>query len=161
MPHKEPAATVEGEISDVFAHRFVVRTAEGSVMADLGPKGAKKADVKVGDKVKLTGRQTPSELKVATFERGGETIAVEGPDGHEDEHEEADPAAALKAVKDLGHEVVGEPRRKPKHFEVLAKDGKGAHHEHHVAHDGEIKKTKAGDPADDKWKKSKNKAKAA
>lgn len=157
MPHKEPAATVEGEISEVFAHRFVVRTAEGAVLADLGPKGAKKADVKIGDKVKLTGKQSPSELKVATFERGGETIEIQEPEEHED-HEPADPAAALKAVKDLGHEVVGEPRRKPRHFEVLAKDGKGAHHEHHVTLEGEVRKTKAGDPADDKWAKAKAKA---
>lgn len=157
MPHKEPTATVEGEVSDIFAHRFVVRTADGPILADLGPKGAKKAAVKPGDTVKLTGTQTPSELKVASFERGGETIEIEGPD--EDEH--ADPAPALAAVKALGHEVVGEPRRKPKHFEVLAKDGEGVHHEHHVALDGEIRKTKAGDPADDKWRKSKAKLKVA
>lgn len=43
------------------------------------------------------------------------------------------------------------PHRKPKHFEVLAKDAKGDHHEHHVELDGKNKTSKEGDPKHEKW----------
>ena len=36
MPHDKPDVTVKGIILDVFAHRFVVETAEGKILADLG-----------------------------------------------------------------------------------------------------------------------------
>lgn len=40
MPHEENITAVEGEISDAFAHRSVVRTADGALLADLGPEAA-------------------------------------------------------------------------------------------------------------------------
>ncbi len=52
---------------------------------------------------------------------------------------EADPSAAIAAAEDEGYALVGEPKRKPKHFEIVgAKDG--ARHELHVAFDGTIRK---------------------
>ena len=36
MSHGEQT-TLSGDVTDVFAHRFVVKTAKGPVLADLGP----------------------------------------------------------------------------------------------------------------------------
>lgn len=152
MSHDDKTVTVAGEVTDVFAHRFVLRTADGKLLADLGPEGAAAISIAVGDTVTLTGRRKPSELKVETVERGGETVAIGGADKHEDPREPADPAAARAAVEKLGHTVVAEPHRKPKHFDVLAQDRQGRHHEHHVTLDGKVKKTKDGDPDHAKWR---------
>lgn len=153
MPNHEKK-TVEGEITAVFAHRFVVQTGSNSVLADLGPKLASKANPKIGDKVKVTGEQTPSELKVATFERGDQTFKADEHEGGQKDDNQApvNPKAALDAVAAKGHKVVAEPHRKPKHFEILGKADDGSHHEHHVGFDGDIRKSKDGDPADKKWK---------
>jgi hypothetical protein len=35
--------TIFGEVTDIFAHRFVVKTTTGKILADLGPKGAEHA----------------------------------------------------------------------------------------------------------------------
>lgn len=40
--------TITGEVTDVFAHRFVVQTASGPVLADVGPKGAERLRLERG-----------------------------------------------------------------------------------------------------------------
>jgi hypothetical protein len=154
--HDTQASTISGEITEVFAHRFVVRTPAGSVLADLGPKGAELVVLKRGDRVELTGEQKPSELKVRRITSGDRTIEVEHK--KKDEHKThdaepgpADPQIAIGAVTAKGFEVVGQPRRKPKHFEILGKDHAGVHVEHHVDLNGMIGKTRPVDAADQKW----------
>ena len=45
--------TVTGEVTDIFAHRFVVKTDAGKLLADLGPKGAEQVALRDGDEVTL------------------------------------------------------------------------------------------------------------
>jgi hypothetical protein len=69
MSHEEPAKALSGEVTEIFAHRFVVKTAaDGKVLADLGPKGAEQVLLKEGDRVELVGELKPSEIKVHSIE---------------------------------------------------------------------------------------------
>ena len=148
MPHHE-TATVAGKITHVFGHRFVVQTDRGSVLADITPKGLEQIVLKIGDHVELTGEQKPSELKVTRFTRGSRTVTIAHKDKHHD-HGDADPRVALKAARNAGYATLGEPRRKPKHFEVLGR--RDAHFtELHIELDGHIRKMKPVDRHDPKW----------
>src|ERR1700754_313703 len=117
MPHEW--IKVSGKIEHVFAHRFVVRTAKGAVLADLTPHGADLIALRVGAEVELEGEMKPSELKVSRFVSGGKTVSIEhkkNPD--HGPHEPADQNRAIEAVRAAGFEPTGKPRRKPKHFEI-------------------------------------------
>ncbi len=158
MPHHEHVE-ISGEIVDVFAHRFTIATDRGRVLADLGPKGAEAFRLTPGLRIVASGEMKPSELKVDRIAReGAKPIEIahkkpghgpghEGPDHH---HEPADPKVALEAVKAAGLEPVGDPRRKPKHFEVLARRGR-LFVECHVELDGHIRKEKPVAENDHKW----------
>ena len=158
MDHDTQTTSISGQVAEIFAHRFVVRTAAGRILADLGPKGAELAALKPGDRVELTGEQKPSELKVWRITSGDRTIEVEHKrkgerKAHDIDHEPADPRIAIGAVAAKGFEVIGQPRRKPRHFEVLGKDPAGIHVEYHVGLDGTIGKTSSVDATDQKWAK--------
>lgn len=144
---------ISGRILHVFAHRFVVETAAGAVLADLTPKGSERIALRVGDLVALEGEQKPSELKVTSLIRGSQTVRIEHPKKphhHDGPGSHADPAVALKAARSAGYEPVGAPRRKPKHFEVLGRRD-GAFTELHIELDGHIRKTKPADRDEPKW----------
>ena len=154
MPHHETIA-LSGVIEHVFAHRFTLKSGHETHLADLGPKGAEAFPLHAGAAVTLEGERRPSEIKVTRIAAQGQTpVAIahkkphHGP-GHRHAEGPADPARALAAVKKAGWSVKGEPRRKPKHFEVLARDGEGAWVELHVDFAGAIYKEKAADLA--KW----------
>jgi len=142
-----------GQVTDVFAHRFVVKTATGKILADLGPKGAERMAVQEGDHVELSGETKPSELKVHRIARNGaQPVIIEHKRSQTDERAEADPAPALRIVETNGFTVLGVPRRKPKHFEILGRDKAGDLVEMHVELDGTLRKTKPVDEEDGKWK---------
>ena len=146
-----PQATVSGKIIHVFAHRFVVQTARGAILADVTPKGLDQVSIRQGDEVSLEGEQKPSELKVTRFTRDGKTVRIEHEKKHhEKDHPPADPAIVLKSARTAGFEPIGEPRRKPRHFEVLGRR-EGALFELHIELDGHIRKTKPGAGDDRKW----------
>ncbi len=154
MPHHEKI-TVAGVIEHVFAHRFTLVGNDQTYLADLGPKGAEAFSLKQGLAVRLEGEQRPSEIKVARIARkGGAFVEVEhkkphhGPKHHHSDAP-ADPRAVLAAVKKAGWTVSGEPARKPKHFEVLAKRDAGGWTELHVDFAGVIYKQKPAN--DEKW----------
>jgi hypothetical protein len=150
MPHHE-SRTISGAITHIFGHRFVVRGEQGDVLADITPKGAGQIELRLNDRVTCEGEMKPSELKVARLTRGGETIAIEHKKKpHEDHHAPVDPSVALSAARAAGFAVLGAPRRKPKHFEVLGKRH-GALNELHIELDGHIRKTKPVDQNDHKW----------
>jgi hypothetical protein len=128
--------SITGRISHVFAHRFVVETDEGPVLADVTPKGLEQHALLVGETVELTG-----EMKTIVV------IDKKKPH-HRDDH--ADPDDALKAAREAGFETLGEPRRKPKHFEVLGRRDQ-ALMELHIELDGHIRKMKPVDAVDPKW----------
>jgi hypothetical protein len=153
----DPHANISGKILYVFAHRFVVQTANGAILADVTPKGIEQVALRVGDKVSLEGEMKPSELKVSRLTRDGRSVRIEHKkkphhDHHHDhrDHAPADPAIVLKAARAAGYEPAAVPRRKPKHFEVL---GKRAGHftELHIELDGHIRKTKPATKGDPKW----------
>ena len=59
---------------------------------------------------------------------------------HDDHHPHADPSIVLAAARADGFEILGLPRRKPKHVEVLGRR-KGEFNELHIADlDGHIRK---------------------
>jgi hypothetical protein len=161
-PEEHSIVHRSGKVLDIFAHRFVLETADGKYLADLTPHGADAVQLKAGDEIAIDGEQKPSELKVLKLERAGQTFVIahkppkhekpghHGPDHHAHHHPEADPLIAKKAVKSAGYQVIGEPRRKPKHFEVLGKKGK-SYQELHVELDGSIYKEKPIPAHDHKW----------
>ena len=148
MSHKH--FKLAGKITHVFAHRFVVQTPEGAMLADVTPHGADIVKLRIGDDVVLEGERKPSELKVTRFICGGRSVEIEHKKKHDHHHhDDVDPKVAIRAVREAGFEPIGEPRRKPKHFEILGLRN-GRHSELHVELDGRIRKSK---PVDDghKW----------
>lgn len=133
---------LSGTITHVFAHRFVVATPDGAVLADVTPHGMEVVNLRVGAAVQLEGEMKPSELKVFRFTCNGKSVAIEHKKKHHhDHHDPADPEVARRALRQAGFEPVGEPRRKPKHFEVLGLRH-GVYSELHIELDGHIRKTK-------------------
>jgi len=135
--------TVTGTVWAVFGHRFALEGKDGPVLADLGPKGAEGIAIAEGDRITIQGARKPSEIKVSSITLvDGTTRAVAWPAKHEDDkHAAADSDAARAAVNTQGYEVEGEPKRKPKHFEIIGvKDG--VRHAIHVELDGKIRHAK-------------------
>ncbi len=157
MPHHDEK-TATGIITHVFGHRFVLKTKRGYLLADLTPHGEEKIKLRIDDEVTVEGEMKPTELKVFKFTRNGKSVRIEhDPKHHHDHHHhdrhhhpDADPKVAIDAAKEAGYKVLGEPRRKPKHFEVLGRK-KGKLSELHIELDGNIRKMKPVDADDDKW----------
>lgn len=143
--------TIMGEITHIFGHRFVVETKQGAVLADLTPHGADQMTLRLGDAVTLEGEMKPTELKVTRFTANGQSVEIVHKKKHEHDHAPADPKVAMKAAKAAGFDPLGDPRRKPKHFEVLGRKD-GALSELHVELDGHIRKSKPADRHDPKWR---------
>jgi hypothetical protein len=146
-------SSVTGIVQNIFAHRFTLRTAEGVVLADLTPHGEEKIRLIIGDDVTIEGERKPSEIKVNRIRRGDFTLTIEhltkhGP--HEAPDHDGDPKAAAASARAAGFEVIGEPRRKPKHFEILVRKN-GDFSELHVSLDGSIRHTKPVRSEDGKW----------
>ena len=49
MNHERQIRSLAGHVTDIFSHRFVVQTEQGKVLADLGPEGAERVQLKEGD----------------------------------------------------------------------------------------------------------------
>jgi hypothetical protein len=146
-----PQAIVSGKIIHVFAHRFVVQTARGAILADLTPKGLDQVSLHQGDDVSLEGELKPSELKVTRFTCGGKTVQIEHhKKHHEKDHQPADPEIVLRSAHAAGFDPIGDPRRKPRHFEVLGRRN-GELFELHIELDGHIRKTRSASSDDRKW----------
>jgi hypothetical protein len=147
MPH-HPHKSVTGTITHVFGHRLVLRTGDGDVLADLTPKGAERIALRLHDEVTIEGEARPSELKVARFTRARTTIEIEHPKKPGDDR--TDPSIALTAARAAGYAIIGAPRRKPKHFELLGKS-QGGFKELHIELNGHIRKSKPVARDDHKW----------
>lgn len=149
--------SISGKITHVFGHRFVVETRHGAVLADITPKGLEQCALRIGDSVDLSGEMKPSELKVSRFVSGKTAIIIEHKKKPHEHHHPSEPRDALKAARAAGFETLGEPRRKPKHFEVL---GRRNHQltELHIELDGHIRKMKPVDGLDPKWNEALPKA---
>ncbi|QIJ76413.1 hypothetical protein GU700_18605 [Methylobacterium sp. NI91] len=154
MPHHDTTA-LSGVIQHVFAHRFTVEAGGGTHLADLGPKGAEAFPLVAGLHVDIEGERRPSEIKVTRIAaEGREPVHIQHkkphhPPGDKRPDMPADPSRVLEAVKAAGWTPSGDLRRKPKHFEVLARQAGGAWAELHVDFGGTIYKNKSPDPT--KW----------
>ena len=149
MPDRHTTA-ITGKITHVFGHRFVVETSKGFVLADLTPKGAEQHILRVSEDVRLWGEMKPSELKVSRLTVGKTTIDIEHKEKPHHHHPHAEPGDALKAAREAGFEPLGEPRRKPKHFEVLGRRNDQLT-ELHIELNGHIRKMKPVERTDPKW----------
>jgi predicted DNA-binding antitoxin AbrB/MazE fold protein len=148
--------SVSGTVTAVFAHRFVIESKGAKHLADIGPEALKHVDLKEGDKVTVTGERKPSEIKVTEIvTAGGKPVRIEHKKkkhDHDAPHAYRDPHDAIEAVKQQGFKVIAEPRRKPKHFEILGRSAKGEVVEFHVELDGDIRKRKPAALDEPKWK---------
>jgi hypothetical protein len=148
-------------VRDLFAHRFVLRTTDGCVLADLTPEGAERIQLLVGDEITIEGEKKPSEIKVRRIERGGEVVDLsEEPSrrGKTSDKIKAgdaslgeDAASATRIVTEAGLTPIGKPRRKHKHFEILGREAGGNLVEWHIDRDGTIGKKKLVESDSDKW----------
>lgn len=141
--------SVRGKVTHVFGHRFVVETGQGAILADITPKGLAQHSLRIGDEVELTGEMKPSELKVSRLVTGKTSITIDHKKPHE-HHAPGEPRDALQAARAAGFEPLGEPRRKPKHFEVLGRRNQQLT-ELHIELDGHIRKMKPVEGLDPKW----------
>ena len=154
MPHNETTA-LSGTIKHVFAHRFTLEAQGETHLADLGPKGAQAFSLAPGLPVTLEGERRPSEIKVTRIETTGrEPVFIEHKKpnhapGHKHADAPADASVVLATARQAGWEPKGEPRQKPKHFEVLARQGRRAWTELHIDFAGTIYKQKPADA--EKW----------
>lgn len=143
------SAKITGKVWGVFAHRFAIESQDEKVLADLGPEGRKRVTLSEGDRVTVEGERKPSEIKVATIVcADGSRHKIDWPPKpehgkhhHDHHHPDADPQIALRAVHAEGYAVEGEPKRKPKHWEIQARRG-GHAYELHVELDGHVRKAK-------------------
>jgi hypothetical protein len=144
---------VTGKVTDVFGHRFVVMTATGKVLANLGSKVAADVLISEGDQVELLGKMRRlTELKVSQIAaNGGHFIIVEPKKQHPSHYVEADSKPAIETVNVGGFTMVGFPRRKSKHFEILGRDKAGLLLELHLELDGALRKAKRVASTDRKW----------
>ncbi len=152
---------MNGSVRDLFAHRFVLRTTDGCVLADLTPEGAERIQLLVGDEITIEGEKKPSEIKVRRIERGEEVIELSdepqrqgkkhGKIRSEDESLGEDAASATRIVMEAGLTPIGKPRRKHKHFEILGREAGGNLVEWHIDRDGTIGKKKLVEADSDKW----------
>jgi hypothetical protein len=154
MPHNETTA-LSGTITHVFAHRFTLEAEGATHLADLGPKGAEAFSLSPGLPVTLKGERRPSEIKVTRIETAGRAPVIiehKKPNhapGHKHADVPADVNVVLAAARKAGWEPKGEPHQKPKHFEVLARQGQGPWTELHIDFAGTIYKQKSADA--EKW----------
>ncbi len=146
MPHHE-YKTISGTVTHIFGHRFVLRTGRGDVLADLTPKGIEQIALHPNDEVTIEGEMKPSELKVAKLTRGGTTVQVDHKHQRNDDH---DPKVVVGAAEAAGFTVIGSPRRKPKHFELLGQRG-SEFNELHIELNGHIRKSKPVARDNPKW----------
>lgn len=152
--------TVTGVVTDIFAHRFVLATASGRLLADLTPAGQERIRLAVGDEVTIEGHQKPSEIKVVRLRRGQDDVTIGEPGEAREKGEKpdrklrSDPedhAQATRCAIEAGLTPIGHPRRKHKHFEILGRDPDGNLIELHVGLDGTPTKRKVVDADSEKW----------
>ena len=134
---------VTGTIWGVFAHRFALETPEGKVLADIGPHHGEHLLLVEGERVTVRGDRKPSEIKAElVVTADGTHHRIERPKKPEhDAHAPADPEVALQSVRADGYAAAGEPKRKPKHWEIRATRGERAY-ELHVELNGRIRLVK-------------------
>jgi hypothetical protein len=144
---------LSGKVWGVFAHRFAIEIGDRKELVDIGPKGLERVKIAEGDSITVSGERKPSEIKAQSLtDSRGTTHRIDWPPKHDKHkphgnhhhHPDADPQIGLKAARGAGYAPFGEPRRKPKHWEIDARRD-GETFELHVELDGHIRKAKPRD----------------
>jgi len=131
-----------GKVRDVFGHRFVLVTDDGPILADVGPHPPDGLKLKVGAKVNIAGRQTPSEIKVRLFQSGrSKMIELHKIQKYHSRDDDSDLEVAANVALSAGYIVEGDPVRKSKHIELKTIRG-GRRYELHIMPNGDIRKEK-------------------
>lgn len=149
---------IEGTVTDVFGHRYVVDEGGKKSLVDIGPKGLDAVTIKSGDRVKIKGEATDAgEVRAQQVAVGdGQPIELHKSwwdklTGKDDKSETAfTPEDAKAIVTKAGYVPVGEPRPEKKHFEVLAKKD-GNFVEVHAHRNGDVKHERPVDASNPKW----------
>ena len=129
-----------GKVRDVFGHRFVLVTEDGPILADVGPHPPELLKIRVGAKVTIAGRKTPSEIKVRLFQSGrSKMIELHKPRKSRSRDANSDLEAAANVALEAGYIIEGDPVRKSKHIEIKTIRG-GRRYELHVMPNGDIRK---------------------
>lgn len=134
MPH-HPNIKTSGTVTDVFGHRFVIETAKGRILADIGPEAADTTPLNAGDRVEIEGERRPSEVKVHRISVGG-AHAVEAhrrPKDH-DHGSDFGEHQARRIAEKAGFKILGNLTPHKRHFEALAEHD-GARHDIHIHRD--------------------------
>ena len=58
MPPHHQTVRMSGEITEVFAHRFVLKSGTKKALADAGPKAAERVHLNIGDHLEIEGGAT-------------------------------------------------------------------------------------------------------
>lgn len=145
----------EGQVADIFFHRFVLVSGQQRVLADVGPRSAETIGLQTGDRVVIEGEQKPSEIKVSVLTRDGTAHQIDWPGPKPGSHGKETPLRltsdeAVAIAKRQGFEIMGSPLRGPKHFDVLGRRA-GAFAELHIGENGEVRKVRPVTPDDPKW----------
>jgi len=114
---------IAGKITEVFAHRFVVQTTAGKVLADIGPKAAKTIRLEANVAVRIEGERKASEIKVSRIAIGDGEMQKTHHGGPKHDKHHGKPFGPLEAsamARHENYEVVGDLRPHKKHFEATA-----------------------------------------
>ena len=132
-----------GKVRDVFGHRFVLVTDDGAILADVGSHPPESIKLKVGAKVNIAGRQTPSEIKVRLFQSGrSKIIELHKLRKKHARDDGSDLEAAANVALGAGYIVEGDPIRKLKHIEIRTIRG-GHRYELDIKPNGDIRRERA------------------
>ena len=153
--------TVDGTVTDVFGHRYVISSGSNKTLVNVGPRGPALANLKSGDKVKIEGEMLKSgEVRAANISVGGTAaVAIPGAKswwqrltGRDGKKAKASFSAeqAKVEIEKAGYTTVGQPTPLKRHFEVLAKkDGK--FFEVHAHRDGKVNQVRSVEASDPRW----------
>lgn len=153
--------TIQGTVTDVFGNRVILQDATGRALVDLGPPHGGIQAVKPGDRLTVTGEPRESGFRARQLTReDGSTVTIErgpppraerrgGPRAEGPRHgPRAEPASTAPSLEQqvrdrlvaAGYTRIGEFERKPRHFEVSARNPSGERVELHVDLAGEVYK---------------------
>lgn len=153
--------TIQGTVTDVFGNRVILQDQSGRTLVDLGPPHASTLRVAPGERLTVVGepRENGFHARTVTREDGTTTTIERGPPPKGDRAgprpertaDERGPGRRMEAARvserelrqrlaSLGYTDIREIERKPRHFEVTARNPRGERVELHVDLDGTISK---------------------
>ncbi len=149
-----PGTTVQGTVGEVFGDKFVLRDNSGAILVKLGPDAVRRIEVQPGERLTVIGKpKGMGSFDAFTLVReNGERIEVRpvpGPMPRSERERRAETRMAPAQISErelrarlaaLGYSDVRDIERKPRHFEVTARNPRGERVELHVDYEGSVYK---------------------